>query len=329
MLQLEESVKNLTESQRQLQTDLNKQSIHIETLIEERVSLAVEQLSNATAPALLEGQVVPALETEIESVRRRVEGDLSGIQKQLIDLELLCTSSCAPSTPPAGSIIDTEGEEDCVGKEKKITDRLDFHSNQLDYLNSTLNNLLTRIHHEGTEGSVQGEITLLKVNINSVNRTLKGLKDSISYIATEVGQANSSWEQKEHQLFNQVHGITKFMGHQASLLGASERRLAQLKGELASLKRRLAGGLQGCHSTAMEVQKEVKNVDSRVSQVEGQCSSLGELAEHLEQIRAELEKYSDTYLAQMNGTLRSHTDQLAELKEEVKDCAVKESSNQK
>ncbi|KAF1390377.1 hypothetical protein PFLUV_G00057410 [Perca fluviatilis] len=370
VLLLEESVKGLTESQRQLQTALTDQSIHVETLIEtrlvdiegrlnateggpdgvavlpggldgfktmledklktleERVFVAVEELSNATAPALLEGQVVPALETEIESVRRRMEGDLDGIQKQLIDLELLCTSSCSPSTPPAGGISVTEVEEACEGMGKKMTDRLDSHSNQLNHLNNTLQNLLFHIAQEDTEGTVQGEITLLKVNINSVNRSLKGIKDSIRFIASEVGNANATWEQREHQIVNQVQGITKLVGHQASLLGAGERRLAQLKGELVALKRRLAGELQGCRSTAIEVQREVKDVDSRVSHVEGQCSSLGELAEQLERIRAELERHSDSYLAEVNGTLAVHSEQLAELKGEVKDCS-KEAANQK
>ncbi|KAL7398622.1 hypothetical protein ABVT39_012493 [Epinephelus coioides] len=370
VLLLEESVKGLTESQRQLQTALTDQSIHVETLIEtrlvdiegrlnateggpdgvaglpggldgfktmledklktleERVFVAVEELSNATAPALLEGQVVPALETEIESVRRRVEGELDGIQKQLIDLELLCTSSCSPSTPPAGGVGGTTVEEECEEIEKKMTDRLNSHSNQLDRLNNTLQNLLYHIAQEDIEGTVQGEITLLKVNINSVNRTLKGLKDSIRFIASEVGHANASWEQREHQLVNQVQGITKLVGHQTSLLGAGERRLAQLKVELAALKRQLAGELQGCRSTAIEVQKEVKDVDSRVSHVEGQCSSLGELAEQLERIRAELERHSDSYLAEVNGTLAAHSEQLAELKGGVKDCN-KEAANQK
>lgn len=282
--------------------------------------VAVEELSNATAPALLEGQVVPALETEIESVRRRVEGDLDGIQKQLIDLELLCTSSCAPSNQPAGGVSVTEVEEACEGMEKKMTDRLDTHSNQLDRLNRTLQNMLFHIAQAESEGNVHGEITLLKVNINSVNRTLKGLKDSIRFIASEVGSANASWEQREHQIVNQVQGITRLVGHQASLLGSGERRLAQLKGELVSLKRRLSGELQGCRSTAIEVQKEVKDFDSRVSQVEGQCSSLSELAEHLERIRAELERHSDSYLSEVNGTLAAHSEQLAELKGEVKDC---------
>lgn len=370
VLRLEESVKGLTESQRQLRTALADQSIHVETLIEtrlvdievrlnateggadgapgplggldgfktllddelrkleERVFVAVEELSNATAPALLEGHVVPALETEIDSVRRRVEGDLDRIQKQLTDLELLCTSSCSPPGPPAGSAGVTEVEEGCEGMGKETTDRLDSHAHQLDRLNSTLQNLVLHLAQEETQGAVRGEITLLKVNINSVNRTLKGLKDSLRFIASEVGHANASWEQREHHIVDQVQGITRLVGHQASLLGAGERRLAQLKGELVALRRRLAGELRGCRSAAVEAQREVKAVGGRVSSVEGQCGSLGELAEHLERIRAELERHSDAYLAEANGTAAAHSQQRAEVEGGVKDYG-EEGANQK
>lgn len=362
VLLLEESVKGLTESQRQLQNALSEQALHVETLIEtrlvdiqerlnstdgeadgvlglpggldgfktmlenklktleEKVFVAVAELSNATAPALLEGQVVPALETEIESVRTRVELDLDGLQKQIRDLELLCTSSCSPSAPPAEGISVPGGGgtgcgEECEGSSAS---RLDAHAEQLERLNGTLQQLLLHLAHQETEGGVHGEITLLKVNINSVNRTLKGLRDSLTHLTSEVGHANSSWGQREHQLLNQVHGITRLVGHQASVLGAGERRLAQLKSELVALRRRLSGELQGCRSTAIEVQREVKDVDSRVSRVEGQCSNLGELAEHLESIRAELERHSDLYLARINGTLAAHSEQVAELKGAVK-----------
>uniref|UniRef100_A0A8C8F7P6 EMI domain-containing protein n=1 Tax=Oncorhynchus tshawytscha TaxID=74940 RepID=A0A8C8F7P6_ONCTS len=295
--------------------------------LENRVFVAVEELRNATAPALLEGQVVPALETEIESVRRRVEGDLDGIQKQLTDLELLCTSSCSPATTPEGGTGTGLAEEECEEVEKKVSGRLDSHADQLDHLNTTLQTLLNRIAQEDEEGSVQGEITLLKINVNSVNRTLKGLRDSVSLFTKGVGQVNATWTHRENQLATEVQGITQLVGRQASLLGAGERRLAQLKGELVGLRRRLAGELQGCWSTALGVQREVKEVDSRVSQVEGQCGSLGELADHLERIRAELERHSDSYLSQVNGTLASHSTQIAELKGEIKDCVGKGSAN--
>ncbi|XP_014047592.1 EMILIN-3-like isoform X2 [Salmo salar] len=370
MLMLEESVKGLTESQRELQAALTDQTIHIETLIEarledidarlnvtesghvgvgkvpggldgfktllkdklksleERVFVALEELSNATAPALLEGQVMPALETEIESVRRRVEGDLDCIQRKLTDLELLCTTSCSHATPPGGGAR-TGLVEECEAVEKKVSGRLDSHADQLDRLNTTLQTLLNRIAQEDEEGSVQGEITLLKINVNSVNRTLKGLRDSVSLFTKEVGHANATWTHRENQLATQVQGITQLVGRQAYLLGAGENRLAQLKGELVSLRRRLAGELQGCRSTALGVQREVKEVDSRVAQVEGQCGSLGELADNLERIRTELERHSDSHLSQVKGTMASHSTQLAELKGEMKDCVGKGSANQR
>ncbi|KAG5282435.1 hypothetical protein AALO_G00055980 [Alosa alosa] len=393
VLLLEEAVKGLTESQRQLQVALSDQTIHIEAILEtrlediegrintterglpppdagspdgqplappggvptsldgfntlldeklkaleERLFVAVEELSNATAPALLEGHVVPALETEIESVRRRVEADLDGVQKQLTDLELLCTSSCTPGSStggegedgsrPTGTGTGTSTgtgatDEDCEEVDKRVSGRLDTHAEQLERLNGTLQGLLTRIVEAEESAGVEGEITLLKINVNSVNRTLKGLRDSVSLISREVGRANSTWTQREERLANQVQGITQLVGRQASMLGAGERRLIQLKGELQGLRRRLAGELQGCRSTALGVQKEVLAVDSRVAQVEGQCSGLSEMADELERIRGELEGHSDHFLARINGTLSTHSQQLAELKDGLEECRDK------
>ncbi|KAL2103973.1 hypothetical protein ACEWY4_000841 [Coilia grayii] len=397
VLLLEEAVKGLTESQRQLQNALSDQTIHIEAILEtrlediegrinattaeregglgpdgrpllpppslpgvpatldgfdalldeklkaleERLFVAVEELSNATAPALLEGHVVPALETEIESVRRRVEADLDGVQKQLADLELLCTSSCAaPGSGPGGegggeddggqkTTSTTTGKgagggaDDCEEVDKRVSGRLDSHAYRLERLNVTLQGLLTRIMEAEEAGGVEGEITLLKINVNSVNRTLKGLRDSVGVIAREVGRANATWTQREERLAGQVQGITHLVGRQTAMLGAGERRLIQLKGELQGLRRRLAGELQGCRSTALGVQREVLAVDSRVSQVEGQCGSLSELAEELERIRGELESHSDHFLARVNGTLVSHTQQLAQLKDGLDECRDK------
>lgn len=365
-LHLEESIKGLTESQRQ-QTAVSERTIHLETILdtrlrdvesrlnitehgktesdvldggmgildgfktvwedklkslEERVFVAVEELSNATSPALLEGQVVPALGTEIENIRRRMEAGLDGFQKQLTDLELLCTSACSPASSPDVALIQTE-MEDCKDMEKKISGRLDTHANMLDHLNGTLQGLLVQLAQEDQEGSIQGEITLLKINVNSVNRTLKGLRDSMHLFTHEMSHVNSTWQERQQRLATQVHGIAELVGQQGALLGAGERRLVQLKGELQGLRRRLSGELQGCRGTVLDAHREVLGVESRIAQVEGQCSSLGELADQLERIRAELESHSDSYLAQVNGTLTSHTQQLAQLKNGLQECVNK------
>ncbi|XP_066526291.1 EMILIN-3 [Hoplias malabaricus] len=361
VLLLEDSVKSLTESQRQLQVTMSEQMHHMETLLETRLLdiearlnasehgfgpslgsldgfqtllddklkslekklyVAVEELSNATTPALLEGQVVPALETEIDNVRRRVEAELDGLQKQLTDLELLCTSACSPAPIPEMDIIRTEVDE-CKEVDKKVSNRLDTHSDMLNRLNGTLQNILTQLSQEDQEGSLQGEITLLKINVNSVNRTLKGLRDSVQFFTHEVGQANSTWQEREQRLTTQVQGISELVGRQTNLLGAGERKLIQLKAELQNLRRKLAGEMQGCRSTALGVHREVMGVQSRVSQVEGQCGNLGELADELERIRSELESHSDAYLAKVNNTLAIHGQQLAQLKVGLQECVDK------
>ncbi|XP_036386731.1 EMILIN-3-like [Megalops cyprinoides] len=358
VLQLEESIKGLTESQRQLQNELSGQAEHTETLLqarlediearlngtqegsgetqrqaeldgfvallegklktlEERLIEVVDELSNVTAPALLHGQAVPALETEVESLRQRLEVDVDRVQKQLVALELLCSScSKAPDAETA------QPQECCEGVDVGLSGKLDSQMAQLQQLNSTLQGLLKRVRQqeEEKEGKVQGEITLLKISFSSVNHTLTALKDSVGLFAQEASHANASWHQHQDQLAGEVQGVTQLVDRQGALLGAGERRLAQLKRELRGLKRRLAGGLQGCRSTAQDVQKEVTEMDGRVTRVEGQCSSLGELADHLERIREELEIQSDAYLSQVNGTLTDHSQQLVELREGLKEC---------
>uniref|UniRef100_A0A673XWV6 Elastin microfibril interfacer 3 n=1 Tax=Salmo trutta TaxID=8032 RepID=A0A673XWV6_SALTR len=263
--------------------------------LEGRLLMAVEELGNATAPALLEGHIVPTLETKLESLRRRLELDVDRVQKQL------------------------RGE---------LKGLLDVQADRLNSVNLTLQSLLTRLsqredHQEGEGSSVQGEIMLLKFNVRSVNRILKGLKDSVVSVVRDVGHVNTTWQEREERLAQQVKGVVQLVGRQASMLGAGERRLTRLKGELQELRRRLAGEVQGCRSTALGVQKEVVEVGGRLASMEGQCKGFSHLAEDLERIRAELERQSDVYLSQVNGTLTNHAHQLSELRQELRNCTSK------
>ncbi|CAB1329895.1 unnamed protein product [Coregonus sp. 'balchen'] len=293
--------------------------------LEGRLLTAVEELGNATAPALLEGHAMPTLETEVESFRRRLEVDMDRVQKQLSGLELLCTSSSQPlqGDKATSNTHRVEEEKTGGGEEKGL---LDVQNNRLNSLNVTLQSLLTRLsqredHQEGEEGSsVQGEIMLLKFNARSMNHTLKDLKDSVGLVVRDVGHANTTWQEREERLAQQVKGVVQLLGRQASMLGVGERRLTRLKGELQELRRRLAGEVQGCRSTTLGVQKEVVEVGGRVASVEGQCKGFSHLAEDLERIRAELERQSDGYLSQVNGTLTNHAHQLSELRQELRNC---------
>ncbi|KAI5614015.1 EMILIN-3 [Silurus asotus] len=289
--------------------------------LEIRLLAAIEELSNTTSPVLFEGLTVPTLDTEVKSLKDRVEVDLDLIQKQIKSLELVCSSSCAQQPVLTGyaAAVKTVDEKDKKTHEK-INEQLNAQTERLDHLNDTLNSLLMQLTEREEDKELQGEVTLLKVSMHSVNHTLCGLKESFGKVVNEVGQTNLTWHEREERLAQQVKGVVQLVGRQASMLGAGERRLTRLKGELQNLRRRLASELQTCRSTALGVQKEVTDVGGRVALVEGQCGGLSQLSEDLEVIRGELEKHSDGYFSQVNSTLVSHSLQLSALRDGIKNC---------
>ncbi|GAA6216578.1 EMILIN-3-like [Lates japonicus] len=297
--------------------------------LEGRLLMALEELGNATAPALLEGHAVPTLETELESIRERLEVDVDRVQRQLSNLEILCSSSCSSTPNPSAIQGDSAAPSTNLAEEQNVKEVLDMQDDRLNTLNVTLQSILKRLplreQQEQGEGDtpIHGELTILKFNVRSVNRTLRGLQDSLGTVVHQVGQANSSWHERESRLAQQIKGVVQLVGHQASMLGAGERRLTRLKGELQEMRRRLAEEVQGCRSTAMGVQKEVTEVGGRVASVEDQCKGLNYLADDLERIREELERQSNGLLLQVNGTLSSHAQQLSELRGEVRNCTSK------
>ncbi|KAK5864201.1 hypothetical protein PBY51_001161 [Eleginops maclovinus] len=288
--------------------------------LEGRLVMALEELGNTTSPAQLEGHAVPTLETEMDSIRERLEVDVDRLQRQLSSLEIRCTSSSTKT--PSGIQGDSASN---LSEEQNVKEALDMQGDRLKRLNVTLQTVLKRLHQqEQAEGDypVQGELTILKFNVRSVNHTLKDLQDTLGTVVHQVGQANSSWQQSEASLAKQIKGVVQLVGHQASMLGAGERRLTRVKGELQGMRRRLAEEVRGCRSTAMGVRKEVTEVGGRVASVEDQCKGLNYLAEDLERIREELEKQSSGLLVQVNGTLSSHAQQLLELRGEVRNCTA-------
>lgn len=291
--------------------------------VEERLLIALEELGNATAPALLEGHTVPTLETELESIRGRLEVDVNRVQRQISSLELLCTSSC--SSPPNTADVQRDSAA-TMSERQNLKDALEMHDYRLDTLNVSLQHIMRRMtamdrQKQAEDYPIQGQLTILKFNIRSVNHTLRDLQDSLGSVVHQVGQANSSWHDREARLAQQIKGVVQLVGHQASMLGAGERRLARLKGELQEMRKRMAQAVQGCRSTAKGVQKEVTEVGGRVANVEDQCKGLNHLAEDLERIREELEGQSNGLLQRVNGTLWIHTQQLSELREELRNCS--------
>uniref|UniRef100_A0A8B9RL49 Elastin microfibril interfacer 3a n=1 Tax=Astyanax mexicanus TaxID=7994 RepID=A0A8B9RL49_ASTMX len=307
---VEDSMDGLNQSQLHLRAELGSHKDHVEGMIEGRLGYVEDKLNKAEMQL---GDV--GSETSVKLEASLLEG------QQLSLLELLCTSSCAPQPVLTGFVAPLQTPEvELKGDHQNLNGHLDAQTERMDRLNATLNSLLVHLSEKKEETGIEGELTLLKVNVHSVNRTLCGLKDTFGQVMQEMEHANLTWQDREERLAQQVKGVVQLVGRQASMLGTGERRLTRLKGELQDLRRRLAAELQGCRSTALGVQKEVTEVGGRVSRVEGQCGGLARLAEDLELIRGELDKQSDGYLSQVNTTLINHSLQISELKNGLKNC---------
>nr|XP_032825854.1 EMILIN-3-like [Petromyzon marinus]XP_032825855.1 EMILIN-3-like [Petromyzon marinus] len=93
----------------------------------------------------------------------------------------------------------------------------------------------------GDFGAVQGEITLLKLNFSTINRTLRGLRDSVSeYRVESARRVNESVAQAEQRLDGEVQQVRRLLGEQASRLAREDWRVRRLQGQLGLVAQRVA-----------------------------------------------------------------------------------------
>ncbi|GCB74746.1 EMILIN-3 isoform X2 [Scyliorhinus torazame] len=289
--------------------------------IEGRVTIIVEELSNVSLPANLEGEVIPMLETEIATIKTKTNHGLDNLEGRLVALENLCAVGCTSII----SDIETLRTEidDCQKNCHDIVTKLDKNSGLLNKLNYSMFEINRKIKEEEESSAVQGEITLLKININAVNRTLKGIKDSVSKYADDFAFVNSTWDEHERKMTDEVHLIQQIVNSQGSQLMFNGKRVHDLKGDLERINHRIMSDLHNCKHNAQDIQKEVSQVDRRVAEMESVCSKLGAVLSSLDYIKDGLDNHAGdlwNYLDQMNRTLVVHNQDITGLKDSVREC---------
>ncbi|XP_072917997.1 EMILIN-3-like isoform X1 [Hemitrygon akajei] len=288
--------------------------------IESRVTVIVEELSNVTTPANLEGIVIPMLETEIANIKKQNHDGLDNLEGRIIALENQCTSVISDI-----EILRTD-VDGCQKNCRDIVIQLDKNSGLLNRLNYSMFEIQRKIKEEEESSGVQGEITLLKININSVNKTLKGIKEAVSRYADDFANANSTWDEHERKITDEVHLIQQILTSQGSQLMFNGKRVHELKGDLQRINHRVMSDLHNCKHNAQDIQKEVSQVDRRVAEMESVCSKLNALTASLEFIKDALDNHAGdlwSYLDQMNGTLVIHGQEITGLKDSVHECRSK------
>ncbi|NXC16207.1 EMIL3 protein, partial [Corythaeola cristata] len=291
--------------------------------LEDRFMTIMGELNNVSSPMGMDGAVVPMLEGELASMRKRTDETLEVLQNRLITLESTCSLGCTSASKDVETFR-TE-IEDCQNKNQDLLLRMDSNYDLLRKLNATILEIQRRIEDEAS-GALQGEITLLKINLNTVSKSLTGLKDSVSQYSDTMTHVNSSLDEHERKIEDEVHSIQEKVNDQGSQLFFSNRRVLNLKGDLERLKARIVNDLSSCKNVAHNLQQEIAHFDERVARVESICGRLGAVTGSLDGIRDELEKHTGSlwdYMDHMNGTLAAHSQEITGLKDNLMDCQAK------
>ncbi|XP_041434453.1 EMILIN-3 isoform X2 [Xenopus laevis] len=258
-------------------------------VLEERLITAVGELGNATIP--LDGAVMPLLDAQISELRREGMEGMSVIQTRLTAVEELCATGC--SVPGGESITDIHNEIlQCREQGQDLR-------TQIDHLNNTILGIQRHLEIQKEE-ALQGEITLLQVNLRSVGRSLHGLEETVNKYADTVVQINTSAEERGSRLNEELVSVQGQVVGQGSQIRTSRTQLMGLRGDMERIKARLAGQMGTCHVIARDLKGEVSQVEHRLKQVEGSCH--GQETSLL------------SYLDHINNTLASHEHDLVSLR---------------
>ncbi|XP_057559550.1 EMILIN-3 [Hippopotamus amphibius kiboko] len=285
------------------------------TTLEERVQRLEERL------VTLAGEPGRDSAPPGRSARPLVQTELAVLEQRLVSLE----TSCTPSTTSA--ILDNLVAEVKAwqSRSEALLRQVASHAALLQRLNGTVAEVQGQLA-EAMGSSLQGEITLLKVNLNSVRKSLTGLSDSVGQYSDALSAANTSLDERERKVEAEVHAIQEQVSSQGSRLRAGHRQVLSLRGELEQLKAGVAdvaGGLSRCRDTAQELQLAVGHFDQRVARVEGACGRLGLLAAGLDSAPAESLRPRAglwDHMDQLNRTLAQHAKDIARLRDDLLHC---------
>ncbi|XP_051829796.1 EMILIN-3 [Antechinus flavipes] len=315
---LEEGMKGLVGSELDgLRTSVEERM----QIMEERFVALVGELGNVSARRAPDGAAGPLVQTELAGAPQQALRELAVVESRLTSLESLCTAG-ASSQDVAALAAEVR---DCQSRSRALLLQVDSHAGLLRTLNASVSEVQRQLG-EAAASSLQGEITLLKVNLNSVSKSLTGLRDSVSQYSDAVLHVNSSLDERERKVEDEVHAIQAKVSDQGSRLLLSSRQVTGLKGDLERFKARVSGALSSCQEAAREAQQEVGHFEQRVAQAERACGKLALIAGGLDGLQGDILRRVGGlwgHVGQLNRTLAAHSQEISSLRDGLRDCRAK------
>uniref|UniRef100_H3AZI4 Elastin microfibril interfacer 2 n=1 Tax=Latimeria chalumnae TaxID=7897 RepID=H3AZI4_LATCH len=275
--------------------------------LEDRFGNIIIEMSNTSSHGL-DVALLSAVQHELGTNKDQLRTEMKHLGNRLNNIEDLCFNECKSATKDIEGIqTDLEISENNYKDLRLITES---NSILLSSINSTIHEEF-RAFKETKRNIIimQGDLGLLKANLNAIDMAVKTLEDALDAHRKEISVANST-ELQNDQILTELQEIWETINNHTS----------KFKHQLEQLSNQVMADLSNCKQSTQGIQKEVLSVDSRISQVENVCSKLDTISENLQRIKDGLNKHVTslwTCINQINGTLRLHSKDISVLKNSV------------
>eukprot|EP00079_Xenopus_tropicalis_P036760 XP_017950531.1 PREDICTED: EMILIN-2 isoform X2 [Xenopus tropicalis] len=187
-------------------------------------------------------------------------------------------------------------------------------------LNDTINEKfdLIQLNKVGIE-TVRGDLHKLNHKLNSYEEDVNLLKDGVSLFNNQILDIKATVKNTESGLHKKV-GEVERLCKDTSYSAANNECCSGLQSKFELLSSEITADKGTCTKHTQGIQKEMSNVDARLSKLENVCGKLDTISGSMQRIKDGLNKHVTSLwncIHTINGTVKSHSNDIYGLKNSV------------
>ncbi|NXM87842.1 EMIL2 protein, partial [Oenanthe oenanthe] len=285
--------------------------------LEVRLGGTILEIANATDPDGMFVNPEPVLPSDAGFANEQFAAEMNFMKDKLLSLEQLCGQKC--QSAPRGEEDLQKKLENCNDKYNHLLLKTENNSVLLQSLNSSLNEKLNSI--KGNQRDIQKmqrDVRVFRYNLNAIDKDMKNLQDGLSSCREQLLGVNSTCRKTQRGVFRKIDQMQRTFANQTA--HSSDHCCGEVRERLEQLNDHMLNDLSKCKEKTQGVQEGVSDVESRVSHVEKVCGKLDSVSDSLQNIKEGLNKHVSSLwncIREMNGTIASHSTDIAGLKNSV------------
>ncbi|NXR22233.1 EMIL2 protein, partial [Cinclus mexicanus] len=285
--------------------------------LEVRLGGTILEIANATDPDGMFVNPGPILPSDAGFANEQFSAEMNFVKDKLLSLEQLCGQKC--QSAPRGTEDLWKRLENCNDKYNHLLLKTENNSVLLQSLNSSLNEKLNSVKANQRDiQKMQRDIRVFRYNLNTVDKDMKNLQDGLSSCREQLLGVNSTCRKTQRGVFRKIDQMQRTFANQTA--HSSDNCCGEVKERLEQLNDHMLNDLSKCKEKTQGVQEGVSDVETRVSHVEKVCGKLDSVSDSLQNIKEGLNKHVSSLwncIREMNGTIASHSTDIAGLKNSV------------